>query len=202
MDIINSRPATAPTQVYKIMGYRLSRIYTRTGDDGTTGISDNKRLPKNAPRIQAIGSVDELNSLIGLVLCEDLPQPLRDTLVEIQHRLFDLGGELSMPDYQLLSQDSVDDLEASLDQINETLDPLENFILPGGTRAASLCHVARSVARRAERDLVALNEQEPLSAVLTRYLNRLSDLLFVMARALNKADGHTDVLWEQRRPND
>lgn len=179
------------------MGYRLSKIYTRTGDDGTTGITGDQRLPKDAPRIQAIGSVDELNSLIGLVLCEELPDSVRDTLLEIQHRLFDLGGELSMPGYQLLMQPSVDDLEAALDSMNESLAPLENFILPGGTRAASLCHVARSVARRAERDLVTLQNQEQLFDVPARYINRLSDLLFVMARALNKQDGVADVLWQQ-----
>lgn len=181
------------------MGFRLSKIYTRTGDDGTTGISGNRRQSKNSPRITAIGSVDELNSFIGLLLCEEIPDQMRATLVEIQHRLFDLGGELSMPGHASLHMASTGALETELDRLNEELAPLDNFILPGGTRAASLCHVSRSVARRAERDLVALQQREPVSPVGIAYLNRLSDLLFVMARALNKQAGRADVLWQQEK---
>jgi cob(I)alamin adenosyltransferase len=181
------------------MGFRLSKIYTRTGDDGTTGISGNRRQPKNSPRITAIGSVDELNSFIGLLLCEDLPDQMRATLVDTQHRLFDLGGELSMPGHATLQMSATVALETELDALNEGLDPLDNFILPGGTRPASLCHVTRSVARRAERDLVTLQQREPVSPVGIAYLNRLSDLLFVMARALNKQAGRPDVLWQQEK---
>ena len=181
------------------MGYRLSKIYTRTGDDGTTGISGNERLPKDAPRIQAIGTIDELNSFIGLLASEDLPQDLAETLDEIQHRLFDLGGELSMPGHSILGQPAIDRLEQELDRLNAGLEPLDNFILPGGTQAASLCHVARSITRRAERDLVSLQREETVSPVALGYLNRLSDLLFVMARALNKSAGREDVLWRQEK---
>ncbi|HBE91037.1 MAG TPA: cob(I)yrinic acid a,c-diamide adenosyltransferase [Gammaproteobacteria bacterium] len=181
------------------MGYRLSKIYTRTGDNGTTGISGTQRVPKDDPRINIIGSVDELNSFIGLILSEELPDPARETLIEIQHRLFDLGGELSMPGHVVLQQTSVDVLEAELDRMNDELDPLENFILPGGSRAASICHIARSVARRAERGIVTLQNKEDVSPVLCAYLNRLSDLLFVMARSLNKHAGQADVLWQQKK---
>lgn len=181
------------------MGYRLSKIYTRTGDDGTTGISGGERLRKDTPRIQAIGSIDELNSFIGLLASEDLPPDLLAILNEIQHRLFDLGGELSIPGHEILAQSAIDHLEQALDRLNTGLEPLENFILPGGTRAASLCHVARSIARRAERDLVSLQAHDTVSAVAQGYLNRLSDLLFVMARTLNKAGGRKDVLWQQEK---
>ena len=182
------------------MGYRLSRIYTRTGDAGTTGISGNRRMPKDALRITAIGSIDELNSFIGLILCEDLPDQYLLVLTEIQHRLFDTGGELSMPDHEILVQDDIDTLETELDRMNDDLEPLENFILPGGSRAASLCHVARCITRRAERDIVSLQRAEEVSPVIGAYLNRLSDLLFVIARSLNKHSGQADVLWQQKKP--
>lgn len=177
------------------MGHRLSKIYTRTGDDGSTGLGDGTRVGKDHARIEAIGAVDELNSVIGLVLCEQPPDPMGQALVAIQHRLFDLGGELSMPGRQVIQDQQVGELETLLDELNGTLEPLKEFILPGGARAATLCHVARSVCRRAERRACSLAKQEAVSPVGLRYLNRLSDLLFVMARALNRAGGHGDVLW-------
>ena len=148
--------------------------------------------------IRAIGSIDELNSVIGLLLCEELPDQCREILIDIQHRLFDAGGELSMPGHELLERTDVDKLEQWLDSLNAKLEPLENFILPGGSRAASLCHVARSVARRAECDLVALGRAEEVSLPLIAFLNRLSDLLFVMARTLNRHAGTAEVLWKQK----
>lgn len=178
------------------MGYRLSKIYTRTGDDGTTGISDGSRIDKDSARITAIGSVDELNSLIGQVCSEEIDSDSRGILTEIQHRLFDMGGELSMPGHQLLQSDSILWLEQKIDDMNARLDPLEDFILPGGCKAAAVCHVARSVCRRAERDLISLSRDAEVSAAISHYLNRLSDLLFVMARHLNKASGQSDKLWQ------
>lgn len=177
------------------MGHRLSKIYTRTGDDGSTGLGDGARVGKDHARIEAIGAVDELNSVIGLVLCEDLPDSIHNALLAIQHRLFDLGGELSVPGRQVIQDQQVGELETLLDELNGALDPLKEFILPGGGRAAALCHVARSVCRRAERRACRLAKRETISPVGLRYLNRLSDLLFVMARALNRAGGHDDVLW-------
>jgi cob(I)alamin adenosyltransferase len=177
------------------MGHRLSKIYTRTGDDGSTGLGDGTRIGKDHARIEAIGAVDELNSVIGVVLCEQLPDSIRDALIAIQHRLFDLGGELSVPGRQVMQDQQVGELETLLDELNSTLEPLKEFILPGGGRAAALCHVARSVCRRAERRAYSLAKRETISPVGLRYLNRLSDLLFVMARALNRAAGHGDVLW-------
>ncbi|MBI5611880.1 MAG: cob(I)yrinic acid a,c-diamide adenosyltransferase [Gammaproteobacteria bacterium] len=177
------------------MGHRLSKIYTRTGDDGSTGLGDGTRVAKDHARIEAIGAVDELNSAIGLVLCEDLPDSIGSALIAIQHRLFDLGGELSVPGRQVMQDQQVGELETLLDELNSALDPLKEFVLPGGTRAAALCHLARSVCRRAERRAYGLAKREPVSPVGLRYLNRLSDLLFVMARALNRAAGHGDVLW-------
>ncbi len=177
------------------MGHRLSKIYTRTGDDGSTGLGDGTRVGKDHARIEAIGAVDELNSVIGLVMCEDLPGPVRSALIDIQHRLFDLGGELSVPGRQVMQDRQVGELETLLDELNGALAPLKEFILPGGTRAAALCHVARSVCRRAERRAYRLSKLEAISPAGLRYLNRLSDLLFVMARAVNRAGGHDDVLW-------
>ena len=178
------------------MGYRLSKIYTRTGDDGTTGLSDASRIDKDSLRIQAIGTVDELNSLLGLICSEDIDDKSRNSLTEIQHRLFDLGGELSMPGHVFLSKESVNNLEQKLDWMNDDLEPLEDFILPGGCKAAAACHVARSVCRRAERDVVSLFRSDAVSTVVPAYLNRLSDLLFVMARYLNKAKQQPDILWQ------
>lgn len=179
------------------MGNRLTRIYTRTGDDGTTGLADGSRLRKDAPRVEAMGAVDELNSHLGVVLCEDLPAAARTCLLDVQHDLFDLGGELSVPGHTLLSAAHVARLERTIDAFNAELSPLKDFILPGGTRAAALVHVARAACRRAERRLVALAAADPVPEHLERYLNRLSDLLFVLARALNQHAGRGDVLWQQ-----
>lgn len=181
------------------MGKRLTKIYTRTGDDGTTGLADGSRVGKDAARVQAIGDVDELNSIIGGLLTEQLPDALRLTLTRVQHELFDLGGELSVPGHTIISAGHIARLERELDAMNAALAPLANFILPGGTRAAAAAHVARSVCRRAERTLVSLAKAETVPALLLQYLNRLSDLLFVAARALNQHAGTADVLWEQAK---
>lgn len=182
------------------MGHRLSKIYTRTGDRGETGLGDGARVAKDDPRIEAIGTVDELNSVIGVVLTRPLPDSFRATLTDIQHRLFDLGGELSLPDRSLLADHHVQALEARLDAINEKLDPLKDFILPGGSEAAAFCHLARAVCRRAERRAVSLARAADVNPAGIRYLNRLSDLLFVMARALNREAGPGDVLWQTDAP--
>jgi cob(I)alamin adenosyltransferase len=182
------------------MGKRLTRIYTRTGDDGTTGLADGSRVSKDALRIEAIGAVDELNSALGVLLAEELPADLRDLATGVQHELFDLGGELALPGHGLIGQAHVDRLERALDKLNRPLPPLEDFILPGGSRAAALAHCARAVCRRAERRLVALARAEAVAPRLVTYLNRLSDLLFVAARALNRHAGRGDVLWKQAAP--
>lgn len=179
------------------MGNRLTRIYTRTGDDGTTGLADGSRLRKDAARVEAMGAVDELNSHLGVVLCEPLPEDAQACLVDVQHDLFDLGGELSIPGHALIDATHVARLERTIDAFNDGLPPLKDFILPGGTRAAALTHVARAACRRAERRLVALAAVEDVSEHLEHYLNRLSDLLFVLARALNRHAGGGDVLWQQ-----
>ncbi len=181
------------------MGHRLSKIYTRTGDAGTTGLGDGTRTAKNSPRIAAMGDVDELNSLLGVILCEELPAEIRELLVGIQHDLFDLGGELCIPGSSLLKVTQPARLEAAIDRYNEALGPLKEFILPGGSRAAALTHLARTVCRRAERLTVALAADEPVSDAVRQYLNRLSDLLFVLGRWLNKAAGGGDVLWQKGR---
>ena len=185
------------------MGNRLTQIATRTGDDGTTGLGDNTRISKNALRVHAMGDVDELNSNIGVLLCEDMPQPVRTLLVEIQHQLFNLGGELSIPGFELLKAEAVIALDEALADYNEQLPRLQEFILPAGTRAASLAHVCRTVARRAERAVVALGGQDVLKDTPRQYLNRLSDLLFVLARVLNRfrTDGTAgdDVYWKSER---
>jgi len=178
------------------MGHRLSKIYTRTGDDGTTGLGDGTRVPKDHARIESFGTVDELNSVIGLLLCEALGNEIHAALTRIQHTLFDLGGELCIPGRSVLAEAQVAELENFLDQLNAGLGPLKEFILPGGTRAAALCHLARTVCRRAERRVYTLSRSEPVSPVTLKYLNRLSDLLFVMARAMNQASGVPDVLWQ------
>ena len=179
------------------MGNRLSKIYTRTGDDGTTGLGDGARVSKTSPRVEAMGAVDELNSIIGLLMAESLPDSIRDTLSAVQHALFDLGGEISLPGQELVDNKQVIQIENALDQMNEPLSPLKDFILPGGTQPAALCHQARSVCRRAERRLLVLAEKQSASNVSSKYLNRLSDLLFVMARHLNQRAGVTDVLWRK-----
>jgi cob(I)alamin adenosyltransferase len=178
------------------MGNRLTQIATRKGDEGETGLGDNTRVRKSAPRIHALGEVDELNSHLGVLLCERLPDDVRELLVRIQHDLFDLGGELAIPGFELLKQDSVLRLDEALAHYNAQLPPLKEFILPAGNRAASLAHVCRTVARRAERAVVAVGEQETVRAAPRQYLNRLSDLLFVLARVLNRMDGGDDVYWK------
>jgi cob(I)alamin adenosyltransferase len=185
------------------MGNRLTQIATRTGDAGTTGLGDNTRVSKNSLRVHAMGDVDELNSHIGVLLCEDMPARARDVLVEIQHQLFNLGGELSIPGFELLKEDAVLALDQALAEFNADLPALLEFILPAGTRAAALAHVCRTVARRAERAVVALGNEEALKERPRQYLNRLSDLLFVLARVLNRhrADGSSgdDVYWKSER---
>jgi cob(I)alamin adenosyltransferase len=181
------------------MGHRLSSIVTRTGDAGTTGLGDGSRVAKDSPRIEAIGTVDELNSNLGVLLAEPLPEAVSALLVAVQHDLFDLGGELSIPGHQALGEARVVALEAAVEQFNSELPPLKEFILPGGSRAAALAHVGRTVCRRAERTLVALALHDPVSDTARRYLNRLSDLLFVLARTLNRSAGGSDVLWQSRR---
>ena len=181
------------------MGNRLSQIATRTGDQGTTGLGDNTRVSKDHLRVHAMGDVDELNSHIGVLLCETLPDGVRDVLVEIQHQLFNLGGELSIPGFELLKKEAIVDLDQALDTYNATLPKLAEFILPAGNRAASQAHVCRTVARRAERAVVALGESETLTESPRQYLNRLSDLMFVLSRVLNRMDGGDDVYWKSER---
>ena len=181
------------------MGNRLTQIATRTGDDGTTGLGDNTRVAKCSLRVHAMGEVDELNSHIGVLLCEDMPAEAREVLVEIQHQLFNLGGELSIPGFELLKAEAVLALDQALETFNTKLPRLQEFILPAGSRAAALAHVCRTVARRAERSIVALEGQEPLKATPRQYLNRLSDLLFVLARVLNRMNGGDDVYWKSER---
>ncbi|KVR35041.1 cobalamin adenosyltransferase [Burkholderia ubonensis] len=181
------------------MGNRLSKIATRTGDDGTTGLGDGRRVGKDDVRIAAIGDVDELNSTLGVLLAETLPDDVRAALVTIQHDLFDLGGELCIPGHTVLGDAHLARLDQWLADYNATLPPLKEFILPAGSRAAALAHVCRTVCRRAERAIVALGRVEALQETPRRYVNRLSDLLFVLARVLNHADGGADVLWERGR---
>ena len=181
------------------MGKRLTQIATRTGDDGTTGLGDNTRVPKSSLRVQAMGDVDELNSHIGLLLCETMTDGMRTLLVEVQHQLFNLGGELSIPGFELLKPEALAVLDAALAEHNARLPKLEEFILPAGTRGAAQAHVCRTVARRAERAVVALGQAEALHDTPRRYLNRLSDLMFVLARLLNRLDGGDDVYWKSQR---
>ena len=181
------------------MGKRLTQIATRTGDDGTTGLGDNTRVPKSHPRIAALGDVDELNSHIGLLLCEPLPQDVRELLIDVQHQLFNLGGELSIPGFELLKPEAVAALDEALERYNAQLPRLQEFILPAGSRAASLAHVCRTVARRAERAVVALGNEEAIKDAPRQYLNRLSDLMFVLARVLNRMNGGDDVYWKSQR---
>jgi cob(I)alamin adenosyltransferase len=183
------------------MGNRLTQIATRTGDAGTTGLGNNQRVSKNSLRVHAMGDVDELNSHIGVLLCEDMPDGVRSLLVEIQHQLFNLGGELSIPGFELLKAEAVAALDDALAHYNEQLPRLEEFILPAGKRSASLAHVCRTVARRAERSLVALGNEEAIQEGPRQYLNRLSDLMFVLARVLNRMDGGDDVYWKSERMN-
>jgi len=189
-----------PRHLTSFMGHRLSKIVTRTGDAGTTGLGDGSRVAKDSARIAAIGEVDELNSTLGLLLTEALPAPVAACLTSAQHDLFDLGGELSVPGYSALTDAHVQRVEDAIEAFNANIAPLKEFILPGGTRAAALAHVARTVCRRAERALVRLAATDPVSDTARRYLNRMSDLLFVLARALNRTAGRADVLWKRDRP--
>lgn len=184
------------------MGNRLSKIATRTGDNGTTGLGDGSRVDKDALRVQAMGDVDELNAHLGVLLCEALPSTLREELLSIQHDLFDMGGELCIPGYTLIHDDHVARLDILLAKYNADLPPLQEFILPAGSRAASQAHVCRTVCRRAERTIVSLGKTESLNDNPRRYANRLSDLMFVLARVLNRFAGSGDVLWEKDRKRD
>jgi len=181
------------------MGNRLTQIATRTGDEGTTGLGNNQRVSKNSLRVHAMGDVDELNSHIGLLLCEAMPDDVRTLLVEVQHQLFNLGGELSIPGFELLKAEAVAVLDQALEKYNAQLPKLDEFILPAGNRAASQAHICRTVARRAERATVALGNEEALNDAPRQYLNRLSDLMFVLSRVLNRMDGGTDVYWQSER---
>lgn len=181
------------------MGHRLSKITTRTGDAGDTGLGDGTRVAKHSPRIAALGDLDELNSAIGMVLAEDVPLQLAEALAEVQHDLFDIGGEVSIPGHSILREERVLSLETHLEAWNAGLPPLKEFILPGGSRAAAAAHLARTVCRRAERSLVALAQHEKVGEAARRYLNRLSDLLFVAARILNRHAGRGDVQWRRER---
>ena len=182
------------------MGHRLSKIYTRTGDDGTTGLGDGSRVPKTHARIEAYGTVDEANSAIGVILAvPNLPPAVAEALTQIQHELFDLGGELAVPGYRAIQDSHIDQLEQCLDRFNEPLPPLKEFILPGGGPAAAACHVARAITRRAERNAWALAQSETVAPEVTRYLNRLSDLLFVVARVLARHENGQEVIWRHER---
>ena len=177
------------------MGHRLSAITTRTGDDGSTGLGDGTRVTKDSVRVQAMGDVDELNSCLGVLLAEELPVLIRIPLLRAQHALFDLGGELAVPGFFIMKTEQVTYLDEQIAHFNSQLKPLKEFILPGGSRTAALAHVARSVCRRAERSIVALHHQTPIGNLPQQYLNRLSDLLFILARTLNKEQGVPDTLW-------
>jgi cob(I)alamin adenosyltransferase len=181
------------------MGNRLSKIYTRTGDDGTTGLGDGSRVEKDGAWVESYGTVDELNSIIGLLLTHTLPAVIQQCLHEVQHDLFDLGGELCIPSHRIITAEYVSRLENTLDQLNEELPMLKEFILPGGNPAAAVCHLARTVCRRAERRVVSLMREAEINIYGLHYLNRLSDLLFVIARVLARVDGGSEVLWQRNR---
>jgi len=181
------------------MGNRLSAIYTRTGDDGSTGLGDGSRVRKDDIRIEAFGTVDEANSAIGMILAVPIPQEIRTCLVEVQHKLFDLGGELATPGYRAIAQADVDWLEQTLDRFNDVLPPLKEFILPSGGPGAAAAHLARTIVRRAERRVWTLAARDAVPAEISTYLNRLSDLLFVLARHLARYEGGSEVLWRHDR---
>lgn len=181
------------------MGNRLSKIATRTGDAGTTGLGDGSRIDKDALRVHAMGDVDELNSQLGVLLCEDIPAPMTHELISIQHDLFDMGGELCIPGYTMITEAQVARLDALLAFYNADLPPLKDFILPGGSRAAAIANVCRTVCRRAERVIVSVGKSEQINDAPRQYMNRLSDLLFVLSRVLNRYAGGSDVLWEKDR---
>jgi cob(I)alamin adenosyltransferase len=178
-------------------GNRLSKIVTRTGDAGTTGLGDGSRTTKDSLRIDAIGEIDELNSSLGVLLCEEMPEAIRSALLDVQNDLFDLGGELCLPGMEVIKEIQITRLEEAAEDFNADLPMLKEFILPGGTRAAALAHLSRTVCRRAERAMVRLHNAENLSDPARRYINRLSDLLFILGRALNRAGGRGDVLWQK-----
>jgi len=184
------------------MGNRLSKIYTKTGDDGTTGLGDGTRVPKDDPRVEAYGTVDELNSVVGMLLAEEVNIEIRTCLTRVQHELLDLGGELCIPGYTAITADHVTRLENELDGFNAPLPALKEFILPGGSRAAAVCHLARTVCRRAERRTYTLHTRSPLSPRALEYLNRLSDLLFVLGRVIARHDMGTEVLWNHEKKKD
>jgi cob(I)alamin adenosyltransferase len=184
------------------MGNRLSKIATRTGDNGTTGLGDGSRTEKDSVRVHAMGDVDELNSHVGVLLCEELPDAMRQELISIQHDLFDMGGELCIPGYTMITEVQVARLDALLAKYNADLPPLKDFILPGGSRAAAIAHVCRTVCRRAERAIVSLGKTEKINDNPRQYMNRLSDLLFVLSRVLNRFAGGMDVQWEKDRKRD
>jgi len=181
------------------MGFRLSKIYTRKGDNGTTGMADGSRLAKDSLRMHAIGDVDELNSMLGVVIKKTPASNIKENMITIQHDLFNLGGQLAMPDYAMINQSRIEWLETTLDEMNEPLSPLKEFILPGGTEAACFSHAARTICRRAERSLVSLNAETAIDNVLLSYINRLSDWLFVVGRCLNKLENEAEVYWESNR---
>ena len=181
------------------MGNRLSKIYTRTGDDGSTGLGDGSRVSKDSARVCAYGTVDEANSAIGVVLANELPEDIRAVLVSVQHQMFDLGGELCIPGHAAIFDADIERLEQQLDHFNAGLPPLKDFILPGGGPAAAQAHLARTIARRAEREVVTLARHDAVRPEAVRYLNRLSDLLFVLARVLARASGHGETLWNHER---
>lgn len=182
------------------MGNRLGKIYTRTGDDGTTGLGDGSRTPKDSARVEAYGTVDEANSAIGMVLALDaVPAEVRRSLTEVQHDMFELGGELCIPGHKAITDEFIDRLEADLDAFNSDLPPLREFILPGGSQAAAACHLARTIVRRAERRAYTLANVEDVRPEVVKYLNRLSDLLFVVARVLARAESGQEVLWNRER---
>ncbi len=181
------------------MGNRLSKIYTKTGDDGTTGLGDGSRVAKDSARVTAYGTVDEANSAIGVLLACDVPDDIRTLLTMVQHQMFDLGGELCIPGHSAIDDADIDRLEQQLDHYNDPLPPLKDFILPGGGEAAARCHLARTIVRRAERECVTLSHHDAVRPQAIRYLNRLSDLLFVLSRVLARYSGHGEVLWHHER---
>lgn len=184
------------------MGHRLSKIYTKTGDDGTTGLADGSRIDKDNDRVNAFGDIDELNSLLGLLIAIDIDEKIKGYLLDIQHVLFDLGGELAIPDSKMLTEARVEYLEKIIDEYNVSLPPLKEFILPGGSVPAAVCHTARAVSRRTERQLVGLSKEISVNEVSLRFLNRLSDLLFVFARTLARSEGGEEIYWQNDRLKD
>ena len=179
------------------MANRLSKIYTRTGDKGKTGLADGSRVDKFNSRIESLGNIDELNSIIGIVLTEKIPNDMKAILERVQHDLFDIGGELLIPNHMVIDEKEIDFLENSLDKMNNDLQPLKEFILPGGSRISSYCHLARTVCRRVERNLFKLAQSDKVNEASLKYVNRLSDMLFVLARFLNKINQHNDILWKK-----